>query len=720
MKYKDSAPEKWEYSEHTRIKHEILEKYLYIWIIKLGKFHRKILFFDCFAGRGEYTDKAGNVVSLGSPIIAFQVADRLLRQCEKKKHKPYFDKFICTAVEKDKTNFENLQKVITCEKTKLKFKNKIEIKLENDKFANVANEILERVGKNIAPSFFFIDPFGFSGVPFKIVSNILSLPHTEIFFTFMAQSINRFLAASNVEEALNKLYPTPEWKQILGNYTGRKREEALTNLYIKCLHENTEVKYTWAFKVSMDEKYRTLYYLIHATNHIDGHKLMKYIMSQQGIDDSFAYLGPEDLVERNQMRLFDVKNIEQLKELLLKKFNGKKLTYDNIQEKICFPWHEEPPYTDQDYRKVLKELEKEGKIQVRRVSSKKTGLKKDDKIVFSKNVLSGKDSSTSMASISKGSPKIKVYYKEYELLSGKKKSLVWKVNDGSIITRFDRTPVPIKEIDVVCPHFLELKWAYGCPFDCAWCYLNGTFRFRLEGKSPVIKSYNKVRLHTERFLEEAKEPEILNTGEIADSLMNEDSEVPFSKFIVPLFEKQSLHKVLFLTKSPDIKHLLELKSHNQVIISFSLNAIPVAERWEEAPHVLKRIEAAKKLFNAGYEVRVRIDPMVPVENWEKYYSQLLKIIFRNFTPERITLGSLRGLQSTINNSPDKTWVKYLSETSNWGKKVDFKTRYAMYSVLIKELQNIYKFNRISLCKETVRMWEKLEMDYKKIRCNCIW
>jgi len=82
---KDSKPEKWEYREHTRVKHELLRKYLRAWAVILGKFHRKILFFDGFAGRGEYIDEmTGKIVTLGSPIICLQVADELLKQCEEK------------------------------------------------------------------------------------------------------------------------------------------------------------------------------------------------------------------------------------------------------------------------------------------------------------------------------------------------------------------------------------------------------------------------------------------------------------------------------------------------------------------------------------------------------------------------------------------------------------------------------------------------------------
>jgi len=169
-----------------------------------------------------------------------------------------------------------------------------------------------------------------------------------------------------------------------------------------------------------------------------------------------------------------------------------------------------------------------------------------------------------------------------------------------------------------------------------------------------------------------------------------------------------------------VKNLLEIGPHNQAIISFSLNAIPVAKRWEKAPSVLKRIEAARKVFDEGYEVRIRIDPLIPIENWQDHYSQLLGIIFENFTPERITLGSLRGLQSTINGCTDKSWVEYLKESSNWGKKIDFETRYAMYSILVQKLKTDYGFDNIALCKETPQMWNALGMDYHKIRCNCVW
>ncbi len=707
---KDSAPEKWEYKEHTRVKHILLRKYLRVWMTALGKYNPTICYFDGFAGRGEYIDRMTGQTTSGSPLIALKVADDLSE---------YFNNLICFFIEKDEENYRNLEEVLEREKPSIKNWQKIEVEKGNDAFANVIDGIFDNMEKGhiLPPSFFFIDPFGFTGIPFSTITRILSNRKTEVFFTYMVRDIRRFMELPELEESFNSLFGTDKWKDVLAS--SQNPEGALINLYREQLHETAKVNYSWAFRVCTSEKVQTLYYLVHATNNIKGHSIMKDIMFKQSAQGTFDYLGPQDIAARFQMKLFDINSIEELKKLLLERFKGRTITYDRIQEEICTPWYSEPPYINTHYNQALKTLEKEGEIRVDRVTSRTPrGLSGDDEITFPPSNPIALDS---LSSTTKSGVKPKVYHKEYQRLDGIKETLVDKVNDGSIIKRFDKTPLPTKTTDVVCPHFLELKWAYGCPFDCAWCYLKGTFRFQPTKTKPVIKDCIKVESHTRRFLEEVTTPEILNTGEIADSLMAEGTSEPFSRFIIPMFEEQDKHKVLFVTKSDNIKYLIEINPHNQTIMSFSLNADEVAKRWENgAPSIDRRIEAGRKLSQAGYEVRIRIDPIVPVPDWERHYIGLIEQIFNSYTPARITLGSLRGLQSTINGSTDKSWVQYLTEGSNWGKKVDFKTRYEMYATLINQLKGNYNYSEVALCKETVAMWAKLGMDYKKIKCNCIW
>ncbi len=313
-------------------------------------------------------------------------------------------------------------------------------------------------------------------------------------------------------------------------------------------------------------------------------------------------------------------------------------------------------------------------------------------------------------------PKVVVGY--VTSLNGKVEKRVIRVGDGSIIKLFDRTPPPKKDSDVVCPHFLELKWANGCPFNCAWCYLQGTFRFLDRGKKPFIKDWNKIELHLNALFQYNSRRELLNAGELSDSLIGEHLDPPASVRLAKMFQEQDNYELLLVTKSDRVDNLLKIEPEN-VIMSFGINAFPVAERWEKgAPHPLRRIEAARKLHDHGYRVRVRIDPMVPVAGWERYYEELVDEIFRKFEPERITLGTLRGLSTTIRCAKDTSWVRYLDEPSNWGLKPKFDVRLAMYRFVMDLLEE-YGFRNYGLCKETVGMWKALGMDYREIKCNCL-
>lgn len=321
---------------------------------------------------------------------------------------------------------------------------------------------------------------------------------------------------------------------------------------------------------------------------------------------------------------------------------------------------------------------------------------------------------------------LKVKYDELVGLDGIKRPGVKAVGDGSIIVRFDKTPHPQSPTDVVCPHFLELKWANGCYFSCSWCYLNGTYRFRPEWKNgkPNIKDYNVIESHVKAFItQDGIRPELLNSGELSDSLLTEATDNPFSRFIVDALDKFDTvkkHKVLFLTKSANVKNIVNLNRPDRIIMSFTLNAEKVARRWEKkAPPIKTRLSAIEKVFNAGYTTRIRIDPMVPIDNWREQYQGLIDSVFSKIIPERITLGSLRGLSTTIRMSKDKSWVPYMTEKSNWGKKVDFKKRLEMYSELIDYLNTKHDYTKVALCKETLDIWEHLGLDHKKPMCNCM-
>ena len=360
----DSDPKKWAYPEHTRVKHELLEKYLGGWLPILGSHHSRLVIIDGFAGRGQYTDGSD-----GSPVVILRKAQELISGDRVKE-------VVCGFVERDPGNFANLKSVLG--NVKSLYPDVGIAKIENEAFEKVASRIINDVGDKIAPSFWFIDPFGFTGLPFSVIEGLMSLSRSEVFITLMLRDIGRFLSHSNLEAAFDSLFGTPQWRGIV--YTGKTgdaKEKELRDLYVAQLR-SLGCKVT-LFRVSMDQKLQTIYYMIHATKHPKGRRLMKDVMYGQGVDGVFAYLGPQDQSARMQSTLFASDPIPALRTGLLRKYSGRTISFEDLRNECC----DEDELRDPDYRKALKELRDDKKIEVTPVTSTTSrGLRGNDQIAF--------------------------------------------------------------------------------------------------------------------------------------------------------------------------------------------------------------------------------------------------------------------------------------------------------------------------------------------------
>lgn len=282
-----------------------------------------------------------------------------------------------------------------------------------------------------------------------------------------------------------------------------------------------------------------------------------------------------------------------------------------------------------------------------------------------------------------------------------------------IVSLFHKTPA-----DIACGRFWEVRWAYGCPLDCNYCYLRGTMRGRM--KPSPLKTEHVVTALDEAFAN-IEVPSIFNTGELSDSLMYPS----LMEKIVDKFEEQSKHKVALLSKMGTryIDFLLT-KLRKQTICAWSVNATEVAKRWEKAAAPPEeRIKAAKMVSEVGYDTRIRIDPIFPIFEWKKHYEEIIDKIFSQFEPKRIILGTPRGLWKTIKYAReaniDMSWENYFNEDSSWGKKLAFKQRKEIYQFFYDKLKSIgYDSSKISMCKETVNMWESMGITYEPLTCNC--
>lgn len=286
-----------------------------------------------------------------------------------------------------------------------------------------------------------------------------------------------------------------------------------------------------------------------------------------------------------------------------------------------------------------------------------------------------------------------------------------------LICEFSKTPT-----EIACGKFWELRWAYGCPLDCSYCYLRGTNRGNMQPR--FVKPESILTALDEVFADHNfnnGKPAIFNTGELSDSLMRPE----LMRQIVDKFETQNKHKVFLLTKmgAKSIKFLLD-KTHRNTICAWSINAMDVAKRWERAaPGPDERIKAASMVSAAGYEVRVRIDPIFPVQDWRQQYEDLAFRIISEFEPQRIILGTPRGLWKTIHYAQkagmDMGWSSFFAEDTGWGKKISTAKRVEIYQFMFDKFESLgYTRSKISICKETTSLLSRLGIKFKPLTCQC--
>lgn len=263
---------------------------------------------------------------------------------------------------------------------------------------------------------------------------------------------------------------------------------------------------------------------------------------------------------------------------------------------------------------------------------------------------------------------------------------------------------------IVCGPFHAVSYYIGCPYQCSYCYLQGTFRGRVD---PVVYS------NREKLLEELEEwltqpGELrLNAGELEDSLAL-DGRIPLVDDLVPRFAAQTRHKLLLVSKSTNIHNLLKHDPKGQVIVGFSVNAPEVWQRFEHGtPHPMHRAEAAARVKEAGYYLTLRLDPMIPIDGWEEAYARFIDAVCAVVQPDQWTIGSLRYFPTlphwTRRVGRDDAIYEFGQERSpeDGRKRVSLQTRARMYQIAFERIQRSQPDATIRLCKETTELYDVL-------------
>ncbi|MHB0923801.1 MAG: three-Cys-motif partner protein TcmP [Bellilinea sp.] len=325
----------WSLASHTKAKHDILKRYLGAWFAILGRYTKKVIYIDGFCGPGRY-DKGEK----GSPIIALDLAIEHAKNLIN-------TEFIFVFIDKKKAYIDYLKQEIN----QKVLPSNINIMTFHDEFANVLSGIfndLQSRGEHLAPTFAFVDPFGFSGIPFILIQKLLINGRTEVFINIMADSINRFIEHpnDNIPQHIIDTFGTDEVIDIIKN--SRDRFTALRDLYQRQLQKYA--KFVRFFEMQ-DKNNRTIYYLFFASNNRIGHLKMKEAFWKVNSQSGFVF---SDATNPMQAVLFEIDHAQELATLLKEKYKGQRVATEEIKHNFV---EDETPYTCSHAIQALKLLE---------------------------------------------------------------------------------------------------------------------------------------------------------------------------------------------------------------------------------------------------------------------------------------------------------------------------------------------------------------------------
>lgn len=185
-------------------------------------------------------------------------------------------------------------------------------------------------------------------------------------------------------------------------------------------------------------------------------------------------------------------------------------------------------------------------------------------------------------------------------------------------------------------HF-QLPLVTSCPGMCEYCYLQTTL-----GKKPYVRLYVNI----DEILEQAgryiisrlPEVTIFEGAATSDPLPVE----PYSGALartIEFFGTEPQGRFRFVTKFTNVGSLLQLKHGGNTRFRFSINTPLVIDNYEKGtPRLKQRLEAAAKVYGAGYPTGFIIAPVINYCGWQVDYRQLLADLAKSFgTGEGLTL-----------------------------------------------------------------------------------
>ena len=284
-----------------------------------------------------------------------------------------------------------------------------------------------------------------------------------------------------------------------------------------------------------------------------------------------------------------------------------------------------------------------------------------------------------------------------------------------------------KERGVVCQSAWHIHSILGCPIRCQYCDFGGVINIRANVEELVE--------YVDSRIGELKPRQNIWKWDNHTDINCFEPEFGGTRLMVEYFaQRKKDWLLLYVGKSANVDFMLDFEHNGHTIMMWSMgprsqsqNIEINSDPWDE------RIEAARKCEEAGYPVRYRFSPIIPVKNWRQEYSECITRMLTETTPEVITLTMLgwtdwENAKTRMDTSawdPDMVAAAEGAASFMNGKDhspLPHEARAELYRHIIGEIKRVNNKVRISLCLETPEMWRLFSDDIHQTEddfvCNC--
>jgi len=279
---------------------------------------------------------------------------------------------------------------------------------------------------------------------------------------------------------------------------------------------------------------------------------------------------------------------------------------------------------------------------------------------------------------------------------------------------------------VTCWSLYDLHSALGCFHKCQYCR-----RGRVTTLALNIEEFVE---HVDGLMDENPWQTVYRYDVETDCLILEP-EYGMCRELVEHYAELDDKYIILFSKSDNVEFLLDLEHKGHTIMLWTLSTPTVSREIEVATATMEeRLEAARKCQEAGYTVRFKMKPIIPIADWRAEATEMFEKLFDTVQPDNLSMEMLffdtvDELKELFDISLfDPALIQRLEEHEASGQMTDRShpipadIRAEVYEHYLTEIKRLSPETPISLCAETSEMWErlgpKLGMTKESFVCNC--